>query len=195
MLWCVFSNFILCKHAREAENDLPKSNSYGKNVIALVLQYMAVRISHPGIQELLKATSLTHDPCSIADHLQGSNSPNANQTVPEISTIDLKPDCIDKRFWRNISEKDRNNILNNSTTCQIINGEQITNLPPIGYQLMPKVAFEELEIFICYNYGTDLEAMILDGGFTDPVWIEDFTSNFDNLTEQSCKTILEDYSE
>ncbi len=140
-------------------------------------------------------SNLESDFCSITDHLQGSNSPNANQTVPEISTIDLKPDCIDNRLWSGISEKDRNNILNNSTTCQIINGEQITNLPPIGYQLMPKVAFEELELFICHNYGTDLEAMILDGGFTDPVWIEDFTSNFDNLTEQSCKTMLEDYYE
>ncbi len=45
-----------CKHVREAENNLPKSGSYGKNVIALVLQYRAVRITHDAIQELLKAT-------------------------------------------------------------------------------------------------------------------------------------------
>ena len=49
----VCSNY---KHVRETENDLPKSGSYGKNVIALVPQYIAVRIPHPGIQELLKAT-------------------------------------------------------------------------------------------------------------------------------------------
>ena len=44
-----------CKHVREAENDLPKSGS-GKNVITIVLQYRAVRIPHPRIAELLKAT-------------------------------------------------------------------------------------------------------------------------------------------
>ena len=58
---------------------------------------------------------------------------------------------------------------------------------------MPKVAFEGLERLICHNYGGNLEAMILDGGFTDPVWIKDFKSYFDHLTEQSCKIILNDY--
>ncbi|MDI1495730.1 MAG: Transposase [Cenarchaeum symbiont of Oopsacas minuta] len=48
---CVCTN---CKRVCEAENDLPKSGSYGKNIIALVTEYRATRIPYNQIPKLVK---------------------------------------------------------------------------------------------------------------------------------------------
>ncbi|MDI1496313.1 MAG: Transposase [Cenarchaeum symbiont of Oopsacas minuta] len=48
---CVCTN---CKRVCEAENDLPKSGSYGKNILALVVQYRAARIPYDEIPKLVK---------------------------------------------------------------------------------------------------------------------------------------------
>ncbi|MDI1495640.1 MAG: Transposase [Cenarchaeum symbiont of Oopsacas minuta] len=48
---CVCTN---CKRVCEAENDLPKSGSYGKNIIALVTEYRATRIPYDQIPQLVK---------------------------------------------------------------------------------------------------------------------------------------------
>ncbi|MDI1495783.1 MAG: Transposase [Cenarchaeum symbiont of Oopsacas minuta] len=48
------SAYADCKRTCEAENDLPKSGSYGKNVLALVVQYRAARIPYNEITNLVK---------------------------------------------------------------------------------------------------------------------------------------------
>ena len=65
-----------------------------------------------------------------------------------------------------------------------MNGEYITNLPPIGYQLFPKYAFEGMPTFIDINYDS-FDSFIVDIGITDETWIEDFSSYYYNMTTKS----------
>ena len=174
-------------------------NPYRPTSIALVSQALAfVTIDTTGNENKtinLRVSGMNEkasraNPCEVYNPTSGSNSPsieniNFNQFESKISTIDLKPNCINDLVWKTITEYERNSILNNSSTCQIVNGEQITNLPPIGYQLLPKYAFDRMDEFIHINYDGDLESFIHEMGFTDLEWIKEFTSYFNKSSKQS----------
>ena len=117
-----------------------------------------------------------------------ANLPSQNKvntiSEPQNNTLDQKPSCIIKLQWQAISENERYAILNNHTTCQLLNGDYITNLPPIGYQLFPKYAFEGIPTFIDITYDS-FESFIEDVGITDETWIKDFSSYYYNMTTKS----------
>ena len=128
------------------------------------------------------------DPCTKIETNSSANVTSQNKvnalSEPQNNTLDQKPSCIIRLQWQAISENERYAILNNHTTCQLLNGKYITNLPPIGYQLFPKYAFEGMPTFIDINYDS-FDSFIVDIGITDETWIEDFSSYYYNMTTKS----------
>ena len=87
--------------------------------------------------------------------LSSANVTSQNKTntlsEPQNNTLDQKPSCITRLQWQGISENERYAILNNHTTCQLLSGEYITNLPLIGYQLFPREIFDSFSEFVYYR--------------------------------------------
>ena len=111
-------------------------------------------------------------------------------TCTQNNTLDQKPSCITRLQWQGISENERYVILNNHTTCQLLNGEYITNLPPIGYQLFPREIFDSFSEFV-YSEFDSFESFIEDVGITDEMWKKEFRSYYDNVTNKIIHTHLQ----
>ena len=92
------------------------------------------------------------DPCTKIETNSSANVTSQNKTntlsEPQNNTLDQKPSCITRLQWQGISENERYAILNNHTTCQLLSGEYITNLPLIGYQLFPREIFDSFSEFV-----------------------------------------------
>ena len=74
--------------------------------------------------------------------------------------------------------------MNDPITCRLFNGEYITNLPPIGYQLFPREIFDIFSEFVHSEFDS-FESFIEDVGITDEMWKKEFRSYYDNVTTKS----------
>ena len=128
------------------------------------------------------------DPCAKIETNSSANATSQNKvntlSEPQNNTLDQKPSCIIRLQWQAISENERYTILNNHTTCQLLNGEYITNLPPIGYQLFPGVDFDGLAKLV-YSKFDSLDSFIEEAGITDEIWKKEFRPYYDNVTTKS----------
>ena len=131
---------------------------------------------------------ISGDPCAKIETNSSANATSQNKvntlSEPQNNTLDQKPSCITRLQWQGISENERYAILNNHTTCQLLSGEYITNLPPIGYQLFPREIFDSFSEFV-YSEFDSFESFIDHVGITDEMWKKEFRSYYDNITKQS----------
>ena len=128
------------------------------------------------------------DPCTKIETNSSANVTSQNKTntlsEPQNNTLDQKPSCITRLQWQGISENERYAILNNHTTCQLLSGEYITNLPLIGYQLFPREIFDSFSEFV-YSEFDSFESFIEHVGITDEMWKKEFRSYYDNVPTKS----------
>ena len=131
---------------------------------------------------------ISGDPCAKIETNSSANVTSQNKTntlsEPQNNTLDQKPSCITRLQWQGISENERYAILNNHTTCQLLSGEYITNLPLIGYQLFPREIFDSFSEFV-YSEFDSFESFIDHVGITDEMWKKEFRSYYDNVPTKS----------
>ena len=128
------------------------------------------------------------DPCDT------THTPNVNNTVQNTSshkvvttqntTIDPIPSCIGEEFWSLLSQNEMDVIINNQTTCQLVDGEYVTNLPSLGYRLIPETAFPTIAKAIDAVNHTDPRSFVRNFMFDDD-WIDDFVNYYNNISKQS----------
>ena len=131
---------------------------------------------------------ISGDPCVKIETNSPANATSQNKTntlsEPQNNTLDQKPSCITRLQWQSISQNQRYVILNDPITCRLFNGEYITNLPPIGYQLFPREIFDIFSEFVHSEFDS-FESFIEDVGITDEMWKKEFRSYYDNVTTKS----------
>ena len=95
---------------------------------------------------------------NFGDLCDTTPTPNVNNTAQNTSspkvgtaqntTIDPIPSCIGEEFWNLLSQNEMDVIINNQTTCQLVDGEYVTNLPSLGYRLIPETEFPNIAKFM-----------------------------------------------
>ena len=140
------------------------------------------------INEIYPEHTNSRNPCNT------TYAPNVNNTVQNTSshkvvttqntTIDPIPSCIGEEFWSLLSQNEMDVIINNQTTCQLVDGEYVTNLPPLGYRLIPETAFPTIAKAIDAVNHTDPRSFVRNFMFDDD-WIDDFVNYYNNISKQS----------
>ena len=126
---------------------------------------------------------------NFGDLCDTTPTPNVNNTAQNTSspkvgtaqntTIDPIPSCIGEEFWNLLSQNEMDVIINNQTTCQLVDGEYVTNLPSLGYRLIPETEFcmqicQNIAKFMKYN---QTESIICKNLIN---WIHKFSNVFGN---------------
>ena len=119
---------------------------------------------------------------------------NVNNTVQNTSShkvvttqntmIDPIPSCIHEKLWNLLSQNEKNIVMSNQTTCQLVDGEYIMNLPPIGYRIIPETAFPTIAKAIDAVNHTDPRSFV-SNFMPDDDWIDDFVNYYNNISKQS----------
>ncbi len=120
----------------------------------------------------------TYD-CDGMDSLPTSNT--SNPPVVENSIISEIPDCIHEQSWGYLYEDEKITILENPTTCQMINGTHITNLPD-GWNRIQKPDFDTM-IQIMDDLSMNTPEELLEFGNISGNWTDDFISYYYNISK------------
>ena len=129
---------------------------------------------------------------NFGDLCDTTPTPNVNNTAQNTSspkvgtaqstTIDPIPSCIGEEFWNLLSQNEMDVIINNQTTCQLVDGEYVTNLPSLGYRLIPETAFPTIAKAIDAVNHTDPRSFVSNFMFDDD-WIDDFVNYYNNISK------------
>ena len=138
------------------------------------------------INEIYLGQDNFSDPCDTTP------TPNVNNTAQNTSspkvgtaqntTIDPIPSCIHEKLWDLLSQNEKDIVMNNHTTCQLVDGEYIMNLPPIGYRIIPETAFPTIAKAIDAVNHTDPRSFVSNFMFDDD-WIDDFVNYYNNISK------------
>ena len=138
------------------------------------------------INEIYLGQDNFSDPCDTTP------TPNVNNTAQNTSspkvgtaqntTIDPIPSCIHEKLWDLLSQNEKNIVMNNQTTCQLVDSEYIMNLPPIGYRIIPETAFPTIAKAIDAVNHTDPRSFVSNFMFDDD-WIDDFVNYYNNISK------------
>ena len=136
---------------------------------------------------ILKDITTFENPCD-AEHTSsvnnGTNIPSQNAVRAQKSIADLRPSCINESLWNLLSHDEMNLIVNNQTTCQLVDGEYVTNLPPLGYRIIPSTQFPYMaESMDAINH-TDPRSFAYDI-IPDDGWVDGFVNYYNNISKQS----------
>ena len=113
-----------------------------------------------------------------------TNIPSQNAVRAQKSIADLRPSCINESLWNLLSHDEMNLIVNNQTTCQLVDGEYVTNLPPLGYRIIPSTQFPYMaESMDAINH-TDPRSFAYDI-IPDDGWVDGFVNYYNNISKQS----------
>ena len=129
---------------------------------------------------------------NFGDLCDTTPTPNVNNTAQNTSspkvgtaqntTIDPIPSCIGEEFWNLLSQNEMDVIINNQTTCQLVDGEYVTNLPSLGYRLIPETEFPNIAKFMDAVNQTDPRSFVSNFMFDDD-WIDDFVNYYNNISK------------
>ena len=120
-------------------------------------------------------------------HASNMNNTAQNTSSPKVgtaqnTTIDPIPSCIGEEFWNLLSQNEMDVIINNQTTCQLVDGEYVTNLPSLGYRLIPETEFPNIAKFMDAVNQTDPRSFVSNFMFDDD-WIDDFVNYYNNISK------------
>ena len=110
----------------------------------------------------------------------GTNIPAQNAVQAQKPMADPRPSCINEYFWSLLSQDEMNTILNNQTTCQLVDGKNVTNLPSIGYRIMPSTEFPDMAEFMDAVNLTDPRSYAYSF-IPDDDWADDFMNYYNNI--------------
>ena len=124
-------------------------------------------------------------PCSMDDMSADSNSRENIPLAQQSATTSLfdRPHCLHEQTWGYLYEDEKMAILDNPTTCQMINGTYVTNLPE-GWHRMPKPNFDDM-IKVMDILSLDRPEDLLELENISGNWTDDFISYYDNVSKQS----------
>ena len=112
------------------------------------------------------------------------NTPSHKVVTTQNTMIDPIPSCIHEKLWNLLSQNEKNIVMSNQTTCQLVDGEYIMNLPPIGYRIIPETAFPTIAKAIDAVNHTDPRSFV-SNFMPDDDWIDDFVNYYNNISKQS----------
>ena len=117
---------------------------------------------------------------NVNNTAQNTSSPKVG--TAQNTTIDPIPSCIGEEFWNLLSQNEMDVIINNQTTCQLVDGEYVTNLPSLGYRLIPETEFPNIAKFMDAVNQTDPRSFVSNFMFDDD-WIDDFVNYYNNISK------------
>ena len=128
---------------------------------------------------------LSNPPCLMDDIPSDSNSGENIPLAQQSATTSLfdRPHCLHEQTWGYLYEDEKMAILDNPTTCQMINGTYVTNLPE-GWHRMPKPNFDDM-IKVMDILSLDRPEDLLELENISGNWTDDFISYYDNVSKQS----------
>ena len=128
------------------------------------------------------------DPCDTAPtpnvNNTTQNTPSHKVVTTQNTMIDPIPSCIHEKLWNLLSQNEKNIVMSNQTTCQLVDGKYIMNLPPIGYRIIPETAFPTIAKAIDAVNHTDPRSFV-SNFMPDDDWIDDFVNYYNNISKQS----------
>ena len=109
---------------------------------------------------------------------------NKNFIISHMHDRSKIPSCLLYviEFWNLLSQNEMDVIINNQTTCQLVDGEYVTNLPSLGYRLIPETEFPNIAKFMDAVNQTDPRSFVSNFMFDDD-WIDDFVNYYNNISK------------